>query len=136
MPSWLWRRLREERGSSLVEGLLALGLVVLVVVIGVEGFAYMQARSVATAAAQDGAEAAATGGPAAGLARATQVLAAGGGASSQLSPSIAEGSTTVTVTISGKAPSIFSLGLLLPAVHASATLPLEQYAADEQAVTP
>ena len=136
MTIWLWRRLREERGSSLVEGLLALGLVVLVVVIGVEGFAYMQARSVATAAAQDGAEAAATGGPAAGIARARQVLAAGGGASGQLSPSVAESFGMVTVTVSGKAPSVFSLGLLLPSVRASATLPLEQYAADEQAVAP
>ena len=132
----LWRRLQDERGSSLVEGLLALGLVVLVVAIGVEAFAYMQARTVATAAAQDGAEAAVSNSPAAGLARARQVLLAGGGASSQLSPSLTESTDTVTVTVSGNAASVFHLGLLLPSVRASATLPLEQYPADEQAATP
>ena len=62
-------RLRDERGSSLVETLLALGLVALVLAIGVQGFAYVQARSIATAAAQDGARTAVSAGATAGLER-------------------------------------------------------------------
>ena len=37
------------------------------------------------------------------------------------------------MTVAGSAPGVFPLALILPSIHASATLPLEQYAADEQA---
>ena len=73
MAHQLLRRLRDERGGSLVETLLALMLVALVVDVGVEGFAFAQARSVAIAAAQDGARAAASNDDTAGLTRAQQV---------------------------------------------------------------
>jgi Flp pilus assembly protein TadG len=126
-------RLRDERGSSLVETLLVLGLVVLVVAIGVQGFAYAHARSIATAAAQDGVRSAASAGPRAGLARSRQVLAAGGGAARNLAASVTEQPASVTVTVAGKAPSVFPLALILPPIHTSATLPLEQYALNEQA---
>ena len=126
-------RLREERGSSLVETLLALGLVVLVVAIGVQGFAYLQARSIATAAAQDGARAAVSEGAAIGLERSRQVLGAGGNAARELRASISEQQSGITVTVSGRAGSVFPFSLIVPSVQASATLPLEQYPADEQA---
>ena len=133
------RRLREcledERGSSIIEALLALLLLALVVGVGVQGFAYAQARSVAIAAAQDGVAAAASSGPSAGIARARQVLEAGGGAARELTPSIAEDAATVTVTVQGHALELFPLSILLPAIRTSATLPLEQYPADEQALT-
>ena len=129
----LWVRLRGERGSSLVETLLALGLVALVVAVGVQGFAYLQARSVATAAAQDGVRAAASAGAAAGLERSRQVLAAGGGAARDLRASLREDGAGVTVTVAGDAAGLFPLALILPAINTSATLPLEQYPADEQA---
>src|SRR6266849_3984458 len=72
----LARRLGEERGQALIEGLLALGLVLLVVAFAAEAIAYAHARSVAQAAAQDGARIAAAAGPQAGVARADAVRAA------------------------------------------------------------
>jgi len=125
-------RLRDERGSSLVETLLALGLVALVVAIGVQAFAYAHARSIATAAAQDGARTAVSAGPAAGLDRTRQVLRAGGGAARTLTASITQQSATMTVTVAGSAPGVFPLSLIMPSIRSSATLPLEQYAVEEQ----
>jgi Flp pilus assembly protein TadG len=126
-------RLRDERGSSLVETLLALSLVVLVAAIGVQGFAYLQARSIATAAAQDGARAAVSAGAAAGLERSRQVLGAGGGAARDLRASISEQQSGITVTVSGNAASVFPLSLIVPSIQTSATLPVEEYPANEQA---
>jgi len=123
----LARRLACERGQALVEGLLALGLVILTVCFAVQALAYAHARSVAIAAAQDGVRAAAAGGPQAGIDRATGVLAAAGGTGADLRPAVSEQGDEVTVTVSGQAPSLFALPLLLPAVSASASLPLEQY---------
>ena len=126
-------RLRDDRGGSLVETLLALGLVALVVAVGVQAFAYAHARSIATAAAQDGARTAVSAGPVAGLDRTREVLRAGGGAARALTASIAQQPANVTVTVAGSAPSVFPLSLMLPSIRASATLPLEQYAIEEQA---
>ena len=99
---------------AFVETLLALGLVALVVAIGVQGFAYAHARSIATAAAQDGARTAVSAGPGAGLERSRQVLAAGGGAGRNLAASVTEQPTGVTVTVTGHAPTVFPLSLILP----------------------
>jgi Flp pilus assembly protein TadG len=126
-------RLGDERGSSLVETLLALSLVVLVVAIGVQGFAYLQARSIATAAAQDGARAAVSAGAAAGLERSRQVLGAGGGAARDLRASISEQQSGITVTVAGSSASVFPFSLIVPSIETSATLPVEQYPSDEQA---
>jgi Flp pilus assembly protein TadG len=126
-------RIRDERGGSLVETLLALSLVVLVVAIGVQGFAYLQARSIATAAAQDGARAAVSAGAAAGLERSRQVLGAGGGAAHDLRASISEEQSGITVTVIGSAASVFPFSLIVPSIETSATLPVEQYPSDEQA---
>jgi Flp pilus assembly protein TadG len=132
----LRKHLREEQGSSLVETLLALMLLVLVVDVGVEGFAFAQARSVAIAAAQDGARAAASNGPSAGLDQAQRVLVAGGGAARELAPSIQETAGSVTVTVQGRAPALFPITFLIPTIRTSATLPLEQYQPDERATNP
>ena len=131
-----WRIVCDERGSSLVEQLLALMLLVMVLGVGVEGFAFAQARSVAVAAAQEGVRAAVSDGSAAGLDRAQEVLDAGGGAGRELVPSLAQDAGTVTVTVRGSARSVFPLSILLPSIRASATLPLEQYPADEWAANP
>ena len=88
-----WEQLRDERGASIVEDLLALLLLALVFAVGAQGFAYAQARSVAIAAAQEGANAAAQDGPSAGIEGAQQVLDAGGGAARHLAPSITEGTS-------------------------------------------
>jgi hypothetical protein len=127
------RRLACERGDALVEGLFALALVLLVVAVAAQALAYAHARSVATAAAQDGARAAAAGGAEAGIARASAILAAAGDTGESLSASAREAGDEVTVSVEGEAPRLFSLPLLLPAVRASASLPLERYPAAEAA---
>jgi len=129
----LARRLGCERGQALVEGLLALGLVLLTVCFAVQALAYAHARSVAIAAAQDGVRAAAAGGPQAGVDRAAGVLAAAGGTGAGLRPRVSEQANEVTITVSGQAPRLFALPLLLPTVSASASLPLEQYPQAEAA---
>jgi hypothetical protein len=129
----LARRLACERGQALIEGLLALGLVVLVVAFAVQAIAYAHARSVAIAAAQDGARAAAAGGPDAGVARASEILNAAGGTGAGLRPTVSEQTDEVTVRVEGHAPHVFALSLLLPAVKASASLPLERYPTAEAA---
>ena len=126
-------RLGSERGEALIDGLLALMLVLLVVVLGAQALAYAHARSVAEAAAEDGAREAATGGAAAGVDRATAVLAAAGGAGSQLRATASESGDLVRVSVDGNAPRLFAVSLLLPAVHASASLPLERYPTSEAA---
>lgn len=126
-------RLREERGQALIEGLLALTLVLLVVGFAAETIAYAHARSVAQAAAQDGARAAAAAGPQAGIDRAQGVLAAAGGAGAAMRATAAIDGGEVTVSVAGQAPHLFALPLILPMVRASASLPLEQYPAQETA---
>jgi hypothetical protein len=127
------RRLASERGDALIEALFALALVLLTVAVGAHALAYAHARSVATAAAQDGARAAAAAGPSAGVARANAVLDAAGGTGENLSAHAREASDEVTVSVVGEAPRLFSLPLLLPAVRASASLPLERYPTAEAA---
>jgi hypothetical protein len=129
-------RMRGERGDALIEGLLALGLVLLVVAFAGQAIAYVHARDVAEAAAQDGASDAATEGPQAGITRAQQILTAAGGAGRNLRATASSDAGEITVTVAGAPPKLFSLPLLLPNIHASASLPLEQYPADEQATSP
>jgi Flp pilus assembly protein TadG len=132
----LARRLGEERGQALIEGLLALGLVLLVVAFAAEAITYAHARNVAQAAAQDGARAAAAGGAQAGIDRANAILAAAGGAGSAMHANASVSGNEVTITVNGQAPHLFNVPLVLPGVAASASLPLEQYPADEQAAAP
>lgn len=132
----LARRLGEERGQALIEGLLALGLVLLVVAFAAEAITYAHARNVAQAAAQDGARAAAAGGAQAGIDRANAILAAAGGAGSAMHANASVSGNEVTISVNGQAPHLFNVPLVLPAVAASASLPLEQYPANEQAAAP
>ncbi|MGH2500373.1 MAG: hypothetical protein ACRDF0_09850 [Candidatus Limnocylindria bacterium] len=127
------RRLGCERGDALVEGLFALALVLLVVAVGAQALAYAHARSVAAAAAQDGARAAAAAGTEAGIARASAILNAAGDTGQGLHATAREDGDEVTVSVEGEAPRLFSLPLLLPAVEASASLPLERYPTAEAA---
>lgn len=129
-------RLGCERGDALIEGLLALGLVLLVVCFAGQAIAYVHARNIAEAAAQDGASDAASGGPQAGISRAEAILSAAGGAGAHLHATASTNAGEVTVTVAGAPPKLFSLPLLLPHIHAAASLPVEQYAPDEQAATP
>jgi hypothetical protein len=125
--------MRSERGEALIDGLLMLGVVMLIVAVAIQALAYAHARSVAQAAAQDGARAAATQGADAGVARARTVLDAAGGTGVGLRPSAQAGARSVTVRVTGHAPRVFGASLFLPSVRASASLPLERYPADERA---
>jgi hypothetical protein len=127
------RKLADERGAALIEGLFALMLVLLVVGVAAHALAYAHAKSVAAAAAQDGARAAAAGGPEAGVVRASAILAAAGDTGKSLHATAREDRDEVTVKVEGEAPRLFSLPLLLPAVRAGASLPLERYPAAEAA---
>ena len=129
-------RLGCQRGDALIEGMLALGLVLLVVCFAGQAIAYVHARDVAEAAAQDGASDAASGGLQAGINRADQILNAAGGTGASLHATATTNAGEVTITVQGAPPKLFALPLLLPDVHASASLPLEQYPANEQASTP
>ena len=66
------------------------------------------------AAAQDGASSAASGGPQAGISRATAILAAAGGTGAALHATAIETDDQVTVTVQGDPPKLFSLPLILP----------------------
>jgi hypothetical protein len=100
-------RLRDERGEGLIDSLLVLGLLALVVALTIQVFAYAHARSVATAAAQDGAGTAATNGPTAGEDRARAILTAAGGTGRGLRASAREGTDRVAVDVRGSAPRVF-----------------------------
>lgn len=125
-------RLASERGDALISGLLTLGLIVLVVGLAVQALAYAHARNVAQAAAQEGAETAATQGQGAGVARAQTILAAAGGTGQGLHPTAQANTRLITVVVAGQAPHIFpGIDLLLPSVTAHASVPTERYPSDE-----
>jgi hypothetical protein len=132
----LTTKLRGERGDALIEGLLAFGLVLLVICFASQAIAYVHARNVAEAAAQNGASDAATGGTQAGVSGAEEILVAAGGAAAHLHATATSQGGEVTVTVRGAPPRLFSLPLLLPTIQAVASLPVEQYPADEQASGP
>jgi hypothetical protein len=129
----LQNRLASEDGFAVIEGLLAFGLVLLVVAVAIQAFAYAHARSVALAAAQDGAETAATSGLEAGTGRARAVLTAAGGVGARLRPTGSLSADEVTVDVHGPAPSLFPVSALLPPIAVSASAPLERYPINETA---
>ena len=128
----LRQRLASERGDALISGLIALGLVLLVIALAVQALAYAHARNVAQAAAQEGAETAAAEGNGAGIARADAILAVSGGAGAGLHPSAESTPSVVTVVVAGQAPHVFpGVDLMLPGISAHASVPTEHYPADE-----
>ena len=129
----LRKRLASERGDALISGLLTLGLLLLVVALAIQALAYAHARNVAQAAAQEGAETAASQGTGAGVARANTILSAAGGVGSGFHPSVSSSASVITVVVSGQAPHLFpGVDLLLPGITAQASVPTERYPADEQ----
>ena len=63
-------------------------------------------------------------------------LAAAGGAGAAMHANASVDGNEVTIRINGQAPHLFNVPLVLPAVAASASLPLEQYPANEQVAVP
>jgi hypothetical protein len=126
------KRVGDERGTAVIEGLLAFGLVVLVLVFGVQAAMYVHARSVAQTAAQEGARSAAVGGAAAGSARASAVLRAAGGTGGGMRATAAADADNVTISVAGRAPQVFPVSLVMPGIEAQASLPLERFPAEER----
>lgn len=126
-------RLRSERGDALIDGLMMLAVVILVLLVAIQGLFYAHARSVAQAAAQEAASIAATAGTGAGITRADEILGAAGGTGAGLHPTVQTGATNVTVEVQGHAPKVFPISMFLPSINTSASLPLEQYPANETA---
>jgi len=126
-------RLRSDRGDGVISVLLAFGLLLVIVAFAIQAIGFAHTRSVAQAAAQDGAEAAASEGPAAGIARANAVLRSAGGAAKGLHPAVSTNANVVTVEVSGSAPHVLpGVSLVLPTIVAHASTPLERYPQDEQ----
>jgi hypothetical protein len=129
----LRKRLACERGDSLVSGLITLGLVLFTIALAMQLLAYAHARNVAQAAAQEGAETAASEGNGAGIARADALLGAAGGAGAGLHPTAQASASVITVTVAGSAPHVFpGVDLMLPGISAHASVPTERYPSDEQ----
>jgi hypothetical protein len=126
------RRAVAEDGTAVIEGLLAFGLVVLVLVFGVQAAIYVHARTVAQTAAQEGAHSAAVAGAGAGDARASAVLHAAGGTGAGMHATAVESASSVTVSVAGNAPRVFPVSLFMPGISASASLPLERFPGAER----
>lgn len=126
------RQLRCERGDGLIDTLLILTVVLFIVVVTIQTLLYAHARSIATGAAQDGARAAASSTSAAGVSRATRILAASGGTGGRLSATAHDSAASVTIEVVGDAPHVFPVGFAVPRVKASATLPVERYSEQER----
>lgn len=124
--------MRDERGATTVEMVLLIGGLFALMFLGLQASLYYHARSVAIAAAQEGARAAGarTGTQAAGINAATRFVAQAGGRS-VLSNSHVTGSRTpayATVTVTGESMSVIS-GFHL-SIHQSATVPVERLTSD------
>jgi hypothetical protein len=126
------KRVGDDRGTAVIEGLLTFGLIVLVFVFGVQAVMYVHARSVAQTAAQEGARSAVTDGAAADSPRAIAVLRAAGGTGGGMSATTAADADNVTVSVAGHAPKLFPVGLLMPDITARASLPLERFPVEER----
>jgi hypothetical protein len=118
-----------DDGSAAVEGVLALGLVLLAIALGVQLVLFAEARTVALAAAGAGARSGAVAGDAAGLDDAERFLAASGGLGAGLTATIGQDDGSVTASVHGRAPALFALALALPPLWLSVASPLEQYPA-------
>lgn len=127
------RHCEGECGTAAIEGLIALVLVVLVVAFGVQAVLWVHARSVAQTAAQEGARSAAVAGPGAGAARANAVLrAAGGTAENMHAAASANSDAEAAVSVSGSAPRVFAVSLLMPEIATRASLPVERFPLEER----
>jgi hypothetical protein len=126
-------RLRSEHGEAVLSVLIAFGLLLVIVVFVIQAIGFAQTRSVAQAAAQDGAETAASEGTAAGIARADAVLRSAGGSAKGLHAAVSTAANVVTVQVTGTAPRVLpGVSLVLPTIVAHASTPLERYPQDER----
>lgn len=117
-----------ERGSASLELVVVFPVVLLLIFGGVQGALWYHARSVAMAAAQEGARAAGAegGNPGAGEAAATAFLdsVGGSGVLTGAGVDVTRSATEATATVTGTAPTVLpGMGL---AVAQSASVPVER----------
>ncbi|NDL57028.1 TadE/TadG family type IV pilus assembly protein [Phytoactinopolyspora mesophila] len=117
---------RRERGAIALESVIIWPTVILALVVVMQGALWFHARNVALGAAQEGARVASAESRGDGAARAASFIADAGGTSVMTVKSVtqSDGATTVTVTVTGRAPSLVP-GLSGPKVSHSATAPLK-----------
>lgn len=123
-----WRAGPPERGSVSIQQVILLPLVFMVVFAGLQGALYYHASTIAGAAAQDGARAAAAydnlGSLEAGRAAAVSALAQSHGSLQNYGVAVSNTGDGATVTVTGEALSI--VPGIAPGVTRSATLPWEK----------
>jgi Flp pilus assembly protein TadG len=118
------------RGAGVVESVIAAPVLLLMLLLVIQVGIWAHAHHVAAAAAQTALAAARAEEGSAGTGTASGAAALGvnaGGALEEADLSVARGADTVTVTITGQAPSIVPIPGLSWDVEASATGPVEQF---------
>ncbi|NDL60206.1 TadE family protein [Phytoactinopolyspora mesophila] len=122
------RRKRNERGSVALESVIVWPLVLAALFAIIQGGLWFHARNVALGAAQEGARVASAESRGDGAARASAFISNAGGPKIMSSWSTSQSSTAsvVTVTVTGRAPSVLP-GVSGPKVTQSSTAPLREW---------
>lgn len=130
-PARSSRRIRDERGSATVELVILLPALFAVMFLGMQAALYYHARTVAIAAAQEGARAAGSeiGRESDGIAAANEFVSDAGGDDVLVGAAFTadRSGTTATVTVQG-----FSLSVIpgwKPVVRQTASVPIERLTA-------
>lgn len=122
--------LRRERGAIALESVIIWPTIIAAIVALIQGALWFHAQNVAQAAAQEGARAASAEVRADGAARAATFINDAGGQAVMTIQSIKQSDTaaTVTVTVTGRAPSVIP-GMPGPRLARSSTAPLKRWTA-------
>ncbi|NED96857.1 pilus assembly protein [Phytoactinopolyspora alkaliphila] len=117
-----------ERGSIALEQVIIWPVVIATIVAIIQGALWFHARNVALSAAQEGARAASVETRGDGAAHAKAFIAAAGGTKVMTGANVSQHDTgtTVTVTVSGSAPSLVP-GMAGPSFSQSSTAPLKRW---------
>ncbi len=125
---WRYGTLRSERGSTSIEMVILMPVLFTVLFLGIQAAMYYYAGTIALAAAQDGARAAAgtdnTTDPDTGRRIATAILASSDGSLENWSATSSVTPDTVTVTVTGTSLSV--IPGWHPTVTKQATAPVER----------
>lgn len=122
---------RQERGSASIELVILLPALFAVMFLGMQAALFYHARTVAIAAAQEGARAAGgeNGTASDGISAANVFVAAAGGDDVLASASTTSNRTTTTVTVTVTGQSLSVIPGWAPVVTQSASLPVERLTA-------
>lgn len=121
---WRW----DERGSASIQLVILLPLMFSVMFLGLQAALFYHARTVAIAAAQQGARAAGAenGSASQGIAAAQAFVAAAGGSDVLEHPAVSGSRTATAATVAVSGTSLSVIPGWSPAVRQSATVPVER----------